>query len=115
MNEFLPLLVVVGLGGVVIYLLTRQPTPTQYYDRSGGSGQCGASYAGVGASVPCDVLFSGIKTLGAKAEETLRPLTQELKTATSGFGVADVAIAPVGATHAVYNETKRALNYLNPF
>jgi hypothetical protein len=118
MNDYLPLLVVVGLGGFVIWYLTRQQTPPPVVNTT-ATQQCGASYLGVGASVPCQLLAAGIKQLSADAQAALKPVTQEVssqvKTATSGIKPWEYVVTPVAISHATYNEVKAGLNYINPF
>lgn len=110
-NDIGIFLVVIGFGGVAIYFLTRPPAvpmlPPVLNTTSGG--QCGASYVGIGASVPCTLLINGVKELGKDAYSVVKAsgVPGEVKKATNGFGVADVVLAPVAATHAVYNEIKR--------
>lgn len=106
-NNWAPLLIVVGLGGLVIWYLTRSDAallPPPVYRPTD---MCGASYAGVGASVPCDYIAKGLKALGESARNALAPVTQELGKATQGLGVVDVAIFPVGVSHVAYNELSR--------
>jgi len=113
MREFFPVLIILGLGGVVLYLLTRPKAVPPVVDRT--LANCGASYAGAGVSVPCEYLAAGIKTLTSDIRNTLQPVTQEVKTATSGIKPIELIITPIAVSHVAYNETKRVLNYINPF
>ncbi len=115
MNDYLPLLVIVGLGGLVIYVLTRQQQPVAPVVDKTTTANCGASYLGVGASVPCQYLAAGIKQLTAEAEKTLAPVTNNLKAAASGIKPWEYVVTPVAISHAAYNEGKKVLNYINPF
>lgn len=116
MDDYLPLLVILGLGGLVIYVIMRQQQPAQQpvVDRTTGA-QCGASYLGVGASVPCQYLAAGIKQLSSEAQSVLKPVTTNLKTAASGIKPWEYVVTPVAITHATVNEAKAVLNYINPF
>lgn len=118
MNDYLPLLVVVGLGGFVIWYLMKQQQPPPVVNTT-ASAQCGASYLGVGANVPCQLLANGIKQLTADAQAALKPVTSELSsqvnTATSGVKPWEYVVAPVAITHVTYNEAKNVLSKINPF
>ena len=114
MNDYLQLLVIVGLGGLVIYVLTRQQIAPPVVDKISGQ-QCGASYAGTGLSVPCQLLANGIKTLTADAQKALKPITTQISSATSGVKPWEYVVAPVAVSHVTYNEAKKVLNYINPF
>lgn len=111
MNDYLPLLVILGLGGIVIYVLTRQQQQPPVVDKS-AMANCGASYLGVGASVPCEYLAAGIKTLTSDVSKTLSPVTKQLGTATKGIKPWEVVVTPVAVSHVAYNETKAVLNYI---
>lgn len=114
MDEYLPLLVILGLGGVVIYVLMRQQQPPPVVATAPAQ-QCGASYMGVGASVPCQYLAAGIKQLSSEAQKVLSPVTQNLKDAASGIKPWEYVVTPVAISHATYNELKKGLSYINPF
>ncbi len=114
MKDFFPVLLVLGLGGVVIYLLTRSKDAAlpPVVEKTN---MCGASYLGVGANVPCEYLGAGIKALGGAAEKALAPLKQELGKATSGIKPWEVIVTPVAISHVAYNEIKNVGSWLNPF
>jgi len=118
MNDYLPLLVVVGLGGFVIWYIMKQQQQPPVVNTT-ATAQCGASYLGVGANVPCQLLANGIKQLSADAQSALKPVTtvigDQVKTATSGIQPWEYVVAPVAITHATVNEGKKVLSYLNPF
>lgn len=110
MRDVWPVLMVLGLGGVVLYLLTRPKPVPQVVDRTTG-GQCGGSYVGVGVSVPCEYLAAGIKYVANDIAKTAKPLTNEIKTATSGISAKELILTPIAISHVAYNELKR----FNPF
>lgn len=114
MKDFFPVLVILGLGGVVIYLLTRNQAAAlpPAVDKTN---MCGASYLGVGANVPCEYLGAGIKYLSGEAEKALGPLKQEVGGAVRGIQPWEVIVTPVAISHVAYNEVKRAVSWLNPF
>lgn len=112
MKDFFPVLVILGLGGVVIYLLTRpKDAPLPVAKPS----NCGASYLGIGANIPCEYLAAGIKELADQAGQALQPVGHEIKTATQGIQPWEYIATPVAITHVGYNEAKRLVSYLNPF
>lgn len=118
MNDYLPLLVVVGLGGFVIWYIMKQQQQPPVVNTT-ATQQCGASYLGIGANVPCQLLANGIKQLSADAQAALKPVTSEIgsqvKDATSGVKPWEYVVAPVAISHVTYNEGKKLLNYINPF
>jgi hypothetical protein len=106
MRDGMIALLVLGVGGLFVYYIYRNQQEValkQVTDRS--SGQCGASYAGVGASIPCELIGQGAKAAYSWVKDESKPVVKEIKTATKDFGVLDVAQAPIGVTHALYNET----------
>jgi hypothetical protein len=109
MSEGVILIGVVVVGGVVIYLMTRGPPAPPVVANPMGYGQCGASYAGVGASVPCELVGKGVKELyeGAKYIVDKSGLGSEAKTAASGIKGWEVVVSPVAINHVLYNEVKR--------
>ena len=108
MKDFVIAVAVLGIGGAILYMLWRsqQQVPTTVTDR--GLGQCGASYAGVGASVPCELLGKGVKTLYEGASELAQPVVSEGKKLTAGVKPAELVFAPVAATHVAVNGVKQA-------
>ena len=109
-SEFILLIALLGLGGAVIYLIMKQNQPNPpppAIDKSGG--QCGASYLGVGASVPCNLLGSAVKTAYGEVAKVAQPLTSEVKTASSGIKTWEYVVTPVAISHATYNEAKHLL------
>lgn len=112
MDKFFPLLIVVGLGGVVLYLLTRKPALPPVVDKTN---MCGASYAGVGANIPCEYIGAGIKALGQGANQVVQSVGGEVHTAISGVKPVEVILTPIAISHVAYNETKRVLSWANPF
>ena len=113
-DNFLPILVILGFGGIVVYLLTRPQTVPLAPVVSSPVQQCGASYAGVGASVPCSLIGEGVKEIYDKAAAVLQQngITPVVKTGVSGFGVVDVVEAPYAINHALYNYAKAGYNKL---
>lgn len=106
MRDGMIALLVLGVGGLFVYYIYRNQQEvaiTQVTDRS--YGQCGASYAGTGVSVPCELIGKGLKSAYDWVKDESKPVVGEIKTATKDFGIMDVAQAPVGITHALYNET----------
>lgn len=113
-DNFLPILVILGFGGIVIYMLTRQQSIVAAPVVAPPQQQCGASYGGTGVSVPCSLVGEGIKTLYNDAQKVLTKygVTQTLKTGTQGFNAVDVIIAPVAINHAIYNYAKAGYDKL---
>jgi hypothetical protein len=114
-DNFLPVLAIVVIGGVVIYLISRPnpivaPPPAVAPPQQ----QCGASYAGTGVSVPCSLVGQGIKDVYNKAASVLQStgVTSTVKTGTQGFSAVDVVIAPVAINHALYNYAKAGYDKL---
>ena len=103
------LLLIVGLGGLAVYIYTRPtktvPAPVVLPPAQ----QCGASYAGVGASVPCTLLAHGVKELanGVASLATKTGIPGEVKTAASGIKTWEYVVTPVAITHVAINEIKR--------
>ncbi len=113
-GDFLPVLVILGFGGIVIYMLTRsQPIATAPVVAPPQQ-QCGASYAGTGVSVPCSLIGEGVKDLYNDAQKTLSKygVTQTVKAGTKGFTAVDVIEAPVALNHAIYNYAKAGYDKL---
>lgn len=106
-DNFLPVLVILGFGGIVIYLMTR-PVAAAAPVVAPPQQQCGASYAGTGVSVPCSLVSEGIKDVYNKAAAVLQKsgITPVVTTGTKGFGTVDVVLAPVAINHALYNYAK---------
>jgi hypothetical protein len=109
-DNFLPVLVILGFGGIVIYLMTRPVAAAPVV--APPQQQCGASYAGTGVSVPCSLVGEGIKDVYNKAAAVLQKsgITPVVKTGTQGFGTVDVVLAPVALNHALYNYAKAGYN-----
>lgn len=112
-DNLLPILVILGFGGIAIYLLTRKTVPPVVAPVDKGLGQCGASYAGAGLSIPCDTAVKGIKALAGYIGHTTaaRTVAHEASIAASGIEPWEYVVSPVAISHAAYNELKR----LNPF
>lgn len=105
-DEVFPLLVILGFGGIALYLLTR-PEPLALAPPVVASPvqQCGAGYNGASVSVPCALIGEGIKEIYNKAAAVLQKsgITPVVETGTKGFGAVDVVLAPVAINHALYN------------
>jgi hypothetical protein len=112
MRDFGIAIVVLGLGGAILYVLWQKnqapPPVTTVTDRS--LGQCGASYVGVGASVPCELVGQGIKAAYQYTSHLVQPVTNEVKTAASGIKTWEYVVTPVAISHATYNEAKHVLS-----
>lgn len=113
-KSFLPLLVILGFGGVVVYLLTRPNPIVAAPVVAPPQQQCGASYAGTGISVPCSLVGEGIKDVYNNAAKVLSKygVTQTVETGTKGFTAVDVVLAPVAINHALYNYAKAGYDKL---
>jgi len=111
-ETFIILLVVLGFGGLAYYLLSRPPAPPSVVNTSAVA-QCGASYVGVGASLPCNLIGQGVKSLyeGAKSVVQSTGIPGEAQKALGGIKPWEYVVVPVAITHATVNELKR----LNPF
>ena len=109
-DSWLAALVILGLGGIAIWYLTRPRTVAPSVPPVDKSlGNCGLSFAGVGTSVPCQTLVSGIKTL---TNNTVgKTLATETHKAVDGVAPWEAVVFPVAVSHVAYNELKR----LNPF
>lgn len=106
-DNVLPVLIVVGVGGIAIYLLSRPAPIVTPPPVVAPTQQCGASYVGVGVSVPCQLIAQGVKALGNEAYTQLKKagVTQQVSIAASGIKPWEYAITPVAISHAAYNET----------
>ena len=111
-DNFLPVLVILGFGGIVIYFLTRPQMMVAPPVVASPIQQCGAGYNGASVSVPCALIGEGIKEVYNKAASVLQKsgITPAVKTGTEGFTVVDVALAPVAINHALYNYAKAGYN-----
>lgn len=111
-SDILPLVVVLGFGGAIVYLLWKQNSTPATVVNNAPAQQCGASYLGVGASVPCSLLASGVKTAAKEVEKIAQPVTNQVKSATAGVQPWEYVVTPVAISHVTYNEAKKALNYI---
>jgi hypothetical protein len=106
-SDVLLFVVVLGFGGVIVYLLMKQQTSVPTVVNNQAAQNCGASYLGVGASVPCSLLANGVKTAVGEVAKLAQPVVNQVKSATAGVSTWEYVVAPVAITHVTVNEIKK--------
>jgi len=99
-----------GIALLVYYIYQQQQiAEIPVVDKS--YGQCGASYAGTGISLPCELVGKGLDAAYNYVKDQTKPIVGEVKaaqgTGVTHIGLKEAAFFPVTVTYATVNEIKR--------